>query len=764
MARTNTVRTALALFLAPALAPAFSGVACAQAGGTPAPAQAGSAQTGPAQSGSAQSGSAQAGPATDTTAVFDTAFFAPYNPINASDMVARVPGFEINDGDDRRGFGATAGNVLINGERPSSKAGISEQLRRIPASAVLRIELLSGSASGVDVRGQSRLVNVILRPTADTGSPLNWVLGARLFQYSDRISHVVQLSKSFKLADNIDLSLDLQTPNGPGRSESIEAVRGPSGDLTRYRQQYTQLRFSGIQGAASLKWRLSEADRLNFNLLYNVSDNSTGLGNVEFLPTGVRASSTFGRTEFPTQTRGELGGDWEHTLGPGLNIKLIGLSTFSSFEQAQTLSTYLATGLSNTRRQLSRTDNGERVARAVLTWKANDAHSLEFGAEGAFNFRDSGLSISNQAPGGAVVPVALSVANTRVEELRGEASVTDIWQVAPGFTLETGLSVEASRITQTGDESKQREFTYAKPSLAATWRPEPGSTVRASIRRDVSQLDFGEFATSVNPIDNITLVGNPDLTPEQAWKGRIEWDRRFGPRGALTAGLFYDRVESVRDLIVRDIDPGPAVRLADAIGNLDSGTRTGIDLRGSVPLDFLGLSGTDFRFSTIYQQTRVTDPLTGEERSFSTGESSGGGSGGGGSGRSSGGSGGVPQLNVGNRDWGYVFTLRQELAALKSSWSLSLARNAGREEYKLLESIMTDRAGDRVDLTWETTAIPGVTTRLSVGNIFSPKEERVRTFYTPNRASGVVSRTETRTQKGGFEGSRGISVQMSGKF
>jgi hypothetical protein len=728
------VRTALAIMLAPALAPNAHG----QASDT--------AQTAPAA------------PTPQATGVFDAAFFAPYNPVNVADMVGRVPGFEINDGDDRRGFGATAGNVLVNGERPSSKATISEQLRRIPASAVLRIELLSGSASGVDVRGQSRLVNVVMRPTTDSGSPLTWVVGARQVQYSERISHVLQLSKSFRLADNVDVSLDLQTPNIPGRTVAFEAVRNSVGSLTRYREQYNQLSFNGIQLAANLKWRLGAADKLNFNALYNPSDNSTGIGNVEFLASGALSSSTFGRTEYPTQHRGEFGGDWEHSFGEDLTIKLIGLATFSEFKQEQTLNTYLTSALANTRRQFSGSENGERVARAAVSWNASEAHSLEFGVEGAFNFRDSTLSISNQAPAGPIVAVALDVANTRVEEIRGEASVTDIWQIAAGLTLETGFNFEASRITQTGDESKQREFTYAKPSIAATWQPEAGSTIRASLKRDVSQLDFAEFATSVNSIDNVTLVGNPDLTPEQAWKVRIEWDRRFGPRGAFTVGVFHDEVEDVRDLVVRDIDPGPAILLADAVGNLGKGTRTGIDLRGALPLDFLGLAGADFRFNTIYQQTRVTDPLTGETRSFSSGENSNPGS------RSGGSGGGPPPLNVGNRDWGYVFSVRQELQALKSSWSLSLAHNAAREEFKLVEAITTNRPVDRLDLSWETSAISGVTVRLGVSNILSPQEERVRTFYSADRSSGVIARTERRLNKGGGEGTRAYSIQMSGKF
>ena len=200
------------------------------------------------------------------------------------------------------------------------------------------------------------------------------------------------------------------------------------------------------------------------------------------------------------------------------------------------------------------------------------------------------------------------------------------------------------------------------------------------------------------------------------------------------------------------------VRLADAVGNIGDGTRTGVDLRGTLPLDFLGIRNADFRFNTIYQQTRVTDPLTGQTRSFSSGDNSNQGP------RPGGGGGGPPPLNVGNRDWGYVVSVRQELQPLKSSWSISLARNAVREEFKLTEAIVIDRPVERLDLTWETTAIPGTTLRLGVGNVFSPQEERVRTFFTPDRSSGVISRTESRRNKGGPEGTRSYTIQLSGKF
>lgn len=53
---------------------------------------------------------------------FDPAFFATYAPVTALDMVRRIPGFSIDQREGRRGFGENAGNVLIDGDRPSTKS------------------------------------------------------------------------------------------------------------------------------------------------------------------------------------------------------------------------------------------------------------------------------------------------------------------------------------------------------------------------------------------------------------------------------------------------------------------------------------------------------------------------------------------------------------------------------------------------------------------------------------------------------------------
>ncbi len=185
-------------------------------------------------------------------------------------------------------------------------------------------------------------------------------------------------------------------------------------------------------------------------------------------------------------------------------------------------------------------------------------------------------------------------------------------------------------------------------------------------------------------------------------------------------------VEDVQDLVV--------LGASDAYGNLGEGTRTGVEVRGAAPLSPL-IPDAELRFSGMWQDTSVTDSVTGEDRRFSQ-----------------------------ELEWTYNLTFRQEFAALKSAWGASAARGSDRWEYKRIEDILIDRPGDRVDLFWETTAIKGVTLRFTSANIFHAEEFRTRTFYSGTRASGAISRTEERKQKGGPEGTQVFFIRASGTF
>lgn len=687
---------------------------------------------------------AQQSPSASEKATFPAGFFVQYNPITAADMVARVPGFELRDGDDRRGFGATAGNLLVNGERPSSKTAASELLKRIPAANVLRIELLSGSDAGVDVRGQSQIVNVVVNQAAARDSSTTFVAGLRHIQYSNRIGWALQASRTIALSPNADLALDVQFPNTLGRGVVRERLVAGSGAVTGARYQVSQAQNISMQASANLRWRPTSQDSVNLNLQVVPVWNSSESVQLEAASTGALRSSLDGNTDYDANYTSEVGGDWEHRFSPSLSVKLIGLVSNLSVDQSDRFEIYTAPATFLTRTQDRSTRSGERIGRAQVKWAASDSHTVEFGGEGAFNFRETSLDIVNQPRGGVAVPVPLAVANARVEEVRGEVFASDIWQVSPALTLETGINFELSRIRQTGDQQKERKFNYLKPRMTATYVLTPRSTVRFNLVRDVAQLDFAEFSSAIDFVNTSTIQGNPNLVPERAWKARVEWDGRFAQRAALTLAGFADKVEDVHDLV----DIGGF----DAFGNIGDGTRVGVEARGTLPLGPLGVPNAELRFSGLYQQTRVTDPITGDKRSFSVPlERQGTPS-------------GSATLNSGNKDWAYLLNFRQNLPELQASWGATMFQWSGRTEYRRAETIHYVRPKPRLDLYVETTRIKPVTVRLFLNNVLVSAEERTRTFYVGDRGSDLIQRLEDRDALGGPEGSRTVGFQISGRL
>ncbi len=677
--------------------------------------------------------------------VFDAGYFTQYNPVTAFDMVSRVPGFELDDGETRRGFGATAGNVLVNGERPSSKTIISDQLKRIPAASVLRLELISGSASGSDVRGQSQLVNVVLQRAAQSSNPTTFVLAARHIEYSGRIGWTAQVSRSFALSETAELAIDLQLPNLRGRSENGELIREPDGSLREISDAFGQPNNIGFQGSAALKWKPTARDSLNFNLQYAPTWNTTGIARIDTLPDGTLNDTLFGRTEYENNYNAEIGADWEHRFSDTLSVKALALATLNNVEQHDVFDIFVPAVPRNIQRTQDRfTETGERVGRIAMTWRPSDAHTLEFGVEGAFNYRDTTLDIQQSINGAPFANVPLDVSDALVEETRGEIFITNVWTASPQFTLETAFTYEASRIEQSGSETNEREFTYPKPRVVGTYNMPGGAELRASVERDISQLDFSEFASTVNFQDASGSRGNPDLEPEKTWKARVEWERRFGARGALALAVFHDEIEDVRDFI--------SIGGQDAMGNIGDGQRTGVEVRAAVPLAPLGIPNAELRFTGQVLQSEVTDPWTGETRAISISPE-----------RTNSPS-GAPVYNAGTKDWGYIVSYRQELPSLSSAWGVTMLQWSGRREYKYDEFLIYDREDPRLDFFFETTAIKPVTLRFMLNNVLSPSETRERYYYAPDRGTGVMTQADYRLTDGGPEGTFSYGVQVSGRF
>src|SRR5690606_8017710 len=100
-------------------------------------------------------------PAQDTTVIYPAAFFLPYNPVSVNDMIDRIPGVTISSSSSGSGLGS-GGDLLINGQRMAGQENSPrDQISRISAKEVERIEIIRGTSGELAVRGYAHVVNIV---------------------------------------------------------------------------------------------------------------------------------------------------------------------------------------------------------------------------------------------------------------------------------------------------------------------------------------------------------------------------------------------------------------------------------------------------------------------------------------------------------------------------------------------------------------------------------------------------------------------------
>ena len=118
--------------------------------------------------------------------LYEAAYFSQFAPSNALQIVQRVPGFTLELGNQEvRGFGQAAGNVVINGQRPSSKSDtLATILARIPANRVARVEVGPGDLFGSEFSGKPVVLNLV---TAAAGGLAGTLNGTARRTYTGRV-------------------------------------------------------------------------------------------------------------------------------------------------------------------------------------------------------------------------------------------------------------------------------------------------------------------------------------------------------------------------------------------------------------------------------------------------------------------------------------------------------------------------------------------------------------------------------------------------
>lgn len=541
-------------------------------------------------------------------------FFASAQPQSAMDMIERVPGFQFSGGDSVRGFAGAAGNVLIDGQRPASKSDPLEALlRRIPATTVERIELIRGGATGIDMQGQTVLVNVV-RKTEASQQAL-WAIASGI--YADgRTSPAMRLEGSRRWDGRFaEGSILYYNFVDDGAGEGPRRVFDPTGTLIERANADETAGGQGIDTKASFetpllggKFRINAAAKFE-EYAWELDDETTFPAPFQFHV----------EDDFDLNFQGEAGVQWSRPLGPRTTLELLALQTWrdsdftSTYEDA--FDELIFTQGSVT---------GESIVRGKMRWAKSDTFQIEYGAEAAYNFLDRATGfVLNGAP------VPLPAASVLVEESRAEAFATITWRPFSTLTVEAGSKIEYSMITQSGDTDLEESFVYPKPRLFVTWAPNETNQFRFRIEREVGQLNFGDFVSSAQLSTGVITGGNADLRPYQAWTYEAAYERRFWEKGALILTAQHSQIEDVVDRIpVIDLSTCPLVAgipdptsplcvFFSGVGNIDQGESTQFSVNLTLPLDRLMVKGGLLNFNGTWRQSEVVDPTTGESRRIS---------------------------------------------------------------------------------------------------------------------------------------------------
>jgi hypothetical protein len=619
---------------------------------------------------------------------YPAAWYASFAPRNALDMVRQTPGFTLEEGEKRRGLAGAMGNILVDGRRPVAKdQKLEEVLQRIPAGQVLRIEILRGAAASGDASGQAVLLNVVRTPFTAQG------FGSAGFEYANQHEPRPNGTLAWSgRAHSVDYSLGASTYSFarelPGERELTDVAGNPSGTRVDHSpRDYGQYSVNGEAGLDAGGGRLRVTGKASYSRYHEDSE-------VLSFDTDAALTGTDLNPYTETKRGGELGARFDRDFDTWQLESLL-LLTRARFESEIT-STHLdpAGATNSVFSKAEQQDSGESILRATLSRQIGPTQKMELGLEGARNTLDASLALTlDLGDGGFPIPVPNS--NVLIEEQRADAFISHGWRFAERWSFDWRLAGEYSRLEFSGDTNQVVTFAFAKPSLELTRQLGQSNQLRLRIFRDVGQLDFTDFVSSVSLTDERVEGGNPDLRPQTEWSAELSADLRFGSDAALSVAGFHRWVSDTADYL----PVGPPNALVDAPGNIGDARIYGLRAHARVPLP--AVRGAALTGEVTWQESAVTDPLTAARRPISE-----------------------------FQDVAWNIGFRQDLPSV--AWGASYTSKSAASSY-LLREIDTRRASPSLDAFIEIPLGRRLRLRVAAISLLDEAETRDRLFFEPDR-------------------------------
>jgi outer membrane receptor for ferrienterochelin and colicin len=581
-----------------------------------------SAQSGLAQNtAAAAQNPSNADESANSTVIYTADSFSQYNPITASDMLDRIPGISLRGGGPGSGRGdrglGTGGNLLINGQRIAGKGNSArDQLDRITAAEVERIEIIRDTSGALNVRGASEVINVILLASQSRSSTT--------VELVNRLNHDDTLETGGSVAwskqvGNFQALVNLEErPNYENR-DNREVRLGPNNEVvgtlfeTNIRDQQENTLSS------NMSYSLGD-HRMQLNALIREGDHPRPVRRdfVDFTDAGLvnRIEEEDVNRE---ESNWEVGGDYEFSFDDGsrLSVLFVANNEIRNNVRERYSANPAEEGLSKNLFIDSRQERQEFIIQGNYNFSITETQSLRVGIESADTQLDSSLLIGSSsgsepasASVGGLSPL-LSVSNpgTKVQEIRYEGFAFHNWTLSDRSSLESSLVYETSEISQTGAVNKTRDFQFWRPSFDYRFNITENFRFRGTVKRSVSQLSFSSFAATTNEEDRDlnALAGNPELEPQTSWdyEGQLEY-RLPNDGGVISSNISYSDIDNYIGRINATIDPNEPL---SATGNVAPAKRWAMFNRASIRLNSLSLPNAILGVTLGLFDSEIIDPF-----------------------------------------------------------------------------------------------------------------------------------------------------------
>ena len=556
----------------------------------------------------------------NSTVIYTADSFSQYNPITASDMLDRIPGVSLRGGGPGSGRGrglGTGGNLLINGQRIAGKGNSArDQLDRITAAEVERIEIIRDTSGALNVRGASEVINVILLASQSRSSTT--------VELVNRLNHDNTLETGGSVAwskqvGNFQALVNLEArPNYENR-DNREVRLGPNNEVvgtlfeTNIRDQQENTLSS------NMSYSLGD-HRMQLNALIREGDHPRPVRRdfVDFTDAGLvnRIEEEDVNKE---ESNWEVGGDYEYSFDDGsrLSVLFVANNEIRNNVRERYSANPAEEGLSKNLFIDSRQERQEFIIQGNYNFSITETQSLRVGIESADTQLDSSLLIGSSsgtepasASVGGLSPL-LSVSNpgTKVQEIRYEGFAFHNWTLSDRSSLESSLVYETSEISQIGAVNKTRDFQFWRPSFDYRFNITENFRFRGTVKRSVSQLSFSSFAATTNEEDRDlnALAGNPELEPQTSWdyEGQLEY-RLPNDGGVISSNISYSDIDNYIGRINATTDPNEPL---SATGNVAPAKRWAMFNRASIRLNSLSLPNAILGVTLGLFDSEIIDPF-----------------------------------------------------------------------------------------------------------------------------------------------------------